>query len=169
MSLLIFVTVGSRYYPFDRLFKKLDELCESGVLREPVFAQIGLSNYKPKHYEFVKYLSPEEFDQKIAEANIIVCHGASGSIVKALKAKKTVIGVSRLRKYKEHINDHQVQCNEAFADGHYIVMASPELDNLGECFERIYNGDANLIPWVNKDPMSIINLVDNFIQENWYK
>ena len=166
---MIFVTVGSRFYPFDRLFRKLDELCEAGVLKEPVFAQIGLSNYKPMHYEFVNYLSPEEFDQKIAEANIVVCHGASGSIVKALKAQKKVIGVSRLRKYKEHINDYQVQCNEAFAGCHYIIMAHPELDDLGDCFNRIYSGQAKLVPWVNKDPMSIVNLVDNFIQENWYK
>ena len=166
---MIFVTVGSRFYPYDRLFRKLDELCEAGVLKEPVFAQIGLSNYKPMHYEFVNYLSPEEFDQKIAEANIVVCHGASGSIVKALKAQKKVIGVTRLRKYNEHINDHQVQCNEAFAGCHYIIMAHPELDDLGDCFNRIYSGQAKLVPWVNKDPMSIVNLVDNFIQENWYK
>ena len=166
---MIFVTVGSRYYPFDRLFRKLDELVEAGVIKEPIFAQIGLSNYEPRHYEFTKYISPAEFDEKINEASIVVCHGASGSIVKALKAKKIVIGVSRLRKYKEHINDHQVQCNEAFAEGNHIVMADPELNNLGECFERIYNGETNIVPWVNKDPMSIINLVDNFIQENWYK
>lgn len=169
MSLLIFVTVGSRYYPFDRLFKKLDELSEIGVFQEPIFAQIGLSTYEPKHYEFVKYLSPEEFDQKIAEANIVVCHGASGSIVKALKARKTVIGVSRLRKYKEHINDHQVQCNEAFAAGNHIVFADPELSNLGECFTKIYKKEVNLVPWENKDPMAIVNMVDDFIQENWYK
>ena len=169
MSLLIFVTVGSRYYPFDRLFKKIDELVEAGVIKEPVFAQVGLSSYEPKHYEFVKYLSPEEFDQKIEDADIVVCHGASGSIVKALKAKKIIIGVSRLRKYKEHINDHQVQCNEAFAECNYIIMADPELKNLGECFSRIYSGEIKLEPWVNKDPMSVINLVDNFIQENWYK
>lgn len=166
---MIFVTVGSRYYPFDRLFKKLDELCEAGVLKEPVFAQVGLSTYEPKHYEFVKYLSPEEFDKKIAEANIVVCHGASGSIVKALKAQKTVIGVSRLRRYKEHINDHQVQCNEAFAEGRHIVMADPELTNLAECFNGIYSGETKIVPWSNKDPMAIINMVDNFIQENWYK
>ena len=166
---MIFVTVGSRYYPFDRLFKKLDELVESGIIKEPVFAQIGLSNYEPRHYEFARYVSPEEFDEKIKEANIVVCHGASGSIVKALKAKKIVIGVSRLRKYKEHINDHQVQCNEAFAEGNHIVMADPELTNLGDCFSRIYSGEAKIVPWVNENYMSVINLVDNFIQENWYK
>ena len=40
---MIFVTVGSRNYPFDRLFIKLDELCESGVITDEIFAQIGTS------------------------------------------------------------------------------------------------------------------------------
>lgn len=168
MSLLIFVTVGSRYYPFDRLFKKLDELCENNVFKEPIFAQIGLSNYEPKHYEFVRYISPEDFNKKIQEANIVVCHGASGSIVKALKEKKMVIGVSRLRKYKEHINDHQIQCNEAFAAGHHILMADPEFNNLADCFDLIYNNQVKIAPWENKNPMAIINMVDDFIQKNWF-
>ena len=30
---MIFVTVGSRNYPFDRLFKKLDELYEREILK----------------------------------------------------------------------------------------------------------------------------------------
>ena len=42
---MIFVTVGSRNYPFDRLFKKLDKLYDDGILREEMFAQIGASNY----------------------------------------------------------------------------------------------------------------------------
>ena len=49
---VIFVTVGSRNYPFDRLFKKLDELYDQGVLKEPMFAQTGTSSYIPKNYEY---------------------------------------------------------------------------------------------------------------------
>ena len=52
MFILIFVTVGSRGYPFDRLFKKLDELYEDGTLTEEMFAQIGTSTYKPKNYQY---------------------------------------------------------------------------------------------------------------------
>jgi len=47
MSLLIFVCVGSRNYPFNRLFVQLDELCEKGKMKEEIFAQIGTSTYKP--------------------------------------------------------------------------------------------------------------------------
>lgn len=164
---MIFVTVGSRNYPFDRLFKKLDALYEEGVLTDSMFAQIGTSTYKPKHYEYKNFISPEEFANKIKMADIVVSHGASGSIMKALKAGKKVIAVTRLEKYGEHINDHQIQNNEAFGSNKYVLMADLELDNLGECFQKIYDGKDGLVKWENKDPMAIVKLIDQFIQENW--
>ena len=164
---MIFVTVGSRGYQFDRLFKKLDELYEDGTLTEEMFAQVGTSGYKPKHYKYTDFIRPEEFVQKIEEANIVVSHGASGSIMKALNAGKKVIAVTRLEKYNEHINDHQIQNNEAFSNNGYVLMADLELENLGECFKKIYDGTDGLRPWENKDPLAIVKMIDNFIQENW--
>lgn len=164
---MIFVTVGSRNYPFNRLFKKLDDLYENGVLTDSMFAQIGTSTYKPRHYKYRDFISQEEFLEKVKEADIVVSHGASGSIMKALNAGKKVIAVTRLAKYGEHINDHQIQNNEAFSSNGYVLMAGLELDNLGECFKKIYDGTDELRPWKNKDPMAIVNMIDNFIQENW--
>ena len=164
---MIFVTVGSRNYPFDRLFEKLDALYEEGVLTEPMFAQTGTSTYRPKHYEYKDFISPEEFVEKVKEADIVVSHGASGSIMKALNEGKKVIVVTRLEKYGEHINDHQIQNNEAFASNGYVLMSDFELNNLGDCFRRILEGNDGLRPWENKDPMAIVNLIDQFIQENW--
>lgn len=164
---MIFVTVGSRNYPFDRLFKKLDELYEQGVLTDKMFAQTGTSLYKPKHFEYKNFISQEEFLTKIKEADIVVSHGASGSIMKALNAGKKVIAVTRLEKYGEHINDHQIQNNEAFDSNKYVLMADLELNDLGECFQKIYDGSDGLQPWINKDPLAIVNMIDMFIQENW--
>lgn len=164
---MIFVTVGSRNYPFDRLFKKLDELYDNGIITEKMYAQIGTSTYKPRNYEYKDFISQEEFLEKIKEANIVVTHGASGSIMKALNEGKKVIAVTRLEKYGEHINDHQIQNNEAFSSNGYVLMADLELNNLEECFSKIYNKTDNLRPWVNKDPMSIVKMIDKFIQENW--
>ncbi|MBQ4536494.1 MAG: glycosyl transferase [Lachnospiraceae bacterium] len=164
---MIFVTVGSRNYPFDRLFQKLDELYESGILTEQMFAQTGTSAYQPRHYEYKDFISQEEFLEKVKEADIVVSHGASGSIMKALNAGKKVIAVTRLEKYGEHINDHQIQNNEAFSSNGYVLMADLELTDLGDCFQKIKNGTDELIPWENKDPMAIVNLIDEFIQENW--
>ena len=164
---MIFVTVGSRNYPFDRLFKKLDELYEAGVLKDDMFAQVGTSTYQPKHYMYKDYISQEEFLKKVKEADIVVSHGASGSIMKALNEGKKVIVVTRLEKYGEHINDHQIQNNEAFGSNNYVLMADLELSDLGECFIKIQEGRDGLRPWENKDPMAIVNLIDQFIQENW--
>ena len=167
MFILIFVTVGSRNYPFDRLFKKLDELYDDGAIKDEMFAQIGTSTYKPRNYKYKDFISPEEFSDYIQKADIVVSHGASGSIMKALNADKKVIVVTRLEKYGEHINDHQIQNNEAFAENHYVLMADLELNDLGECFKKINSKDNGLVKWENKDPMAIINMIDKFIEENW--
>ncbi|MHB8073127.1 PssE/Cps14G family polysaccharide biosynthesis glycosyltransferase [Desulfosporosinus fructosivorans] len=163
---MIFVTVGSRNYPFNRLFNKIDELYEDGTLTDKMFAQIGTSTYKPKHFEYKDFISQEEFLQKVKEADIVVSHGASGSIMKALNAGKTVIAVTRLEKYGEHINDHQIQNNEAFAANKYVI-AVYEMNELGDAFQAIYDLKANLVPWENEDPMAIVNMIDEFIQESW--
>ena len=164
---MIFVTVGSRNYPFDRLFQKLDELYEEGVLKESLFAQVGTSTYKPKHYKYKDFISPDEFEAQIDGADIVVSHGASGSIMKALNGGKKVIAVTRLEKYGEHINDHQIQNNEAFSSNGYVLMADLELRDLGECFKRINSGTDGLVIWENNDPLAIVNMIDQFIQENW--
>lgn len=164
---MIFVTVGSRNYQFDRLFKKLDQLYEDGTLKEPMFAQIGTSTYKPKHFQYKDFITPKEFEKQINEASIVVSHGASGSIMKALNAGKKVIAVTRLEKYNEHINDHQIQNNEAFSSNGYVLMADLELADLGDCFKKIYDGTDELKGWKNQDPLAIVKMIDGFIQENW--
>jgi UDP-N-acetylglucosamine transferase subunit ALG13 len=164
----IFVTVGSRPYQFNRLFVKLDELIEKGIAKGTVFAQIGTSTYKPKHFEYKEFVSPKEFIARIKEADIVITHGASGSIMKALYEKKKVIAVTRLEKYGEHINDHQIQNNEAFGLNKYVLPVF-EMDKLDDAFLALYNDTADLKPYINKDPLSIIKMVDNFIIKTWKK
>ena len=67
MFILIFVTVGSRNYPFDRLFKKLDMLYEEGVINDSMFAQIGTATYQPKHYEYKSFISQDEFIERMPD------------------------------------------------------------------------------------------------------
>lgn len=163
---MIFVTVGSRNYPFDRLFIELDKLCEEGIIKDKIFAQIGTTSYKPKHYEYKDFISQEEFLEYVKKSKYVITHGASGSIMKALNADKKVIAVTRLEKYGEHINDHQIQNNEAFGSNGYVLPVF-EMKELKEAIIKIQTGKDKLKKWKNKDPMAIINMIDNFIQENW--
>ena len=166
MLILIFVTVGSRNYPFDRLFVKLDELFDNGILEGELFAQIGTATYRPRNYKYKNFISQDEFLEAINKADIVVSHGASGSIMKALNAGKKVIAVTRLAKYGEHIDDHQIQNNEAFGKNKYVIPVY-EMENLGEAFKAIKDGTADLRKWENKYPMAIIKVIDEFIIENW--
>lgn len=53
---MILIAVGSQKFPFDRLIKEIDRLVETGVIKEPVFGQIGASTYEPLHYEYKRFL-----------------------------------------------------------------------------------------------------------------
>lgn len=44
---MVFVTVGSQKFPFDRLIKKVDQMIREGVVQEEVFMQTGTSGYPP--------------------------------------------------------------------------------------------------------------------------
>lgn len=85
---MIFITLGSREYQFDRLLKEVDKLIECGHLNEEVFAQIGQSTYIPKMYQYSRFLSKDEFSSFHEKANIIITHGGTGAIVSALKKIK---------------------------------------------------------------------------------
>lgn len=161
---MIFVCVGSRPYQFNRLFEELDRLVGAGYVKDSLFAQIGASTYEPKNFRFEHFMDPDAFKAKIAEADIVISHGASGSIMGALNAGKRVIAVSRLAKYGEHINDHQVGINETLAS-EGLVLAVREMDELGDAIEAMENGSVKLIPWKNPNPNAIIDEIDLFIQE----
>ena len=46
---MIFVTLGSQKFQFNRLLIEIDRLIEEKYITDKVFAQIGYSDYKPKH------------------------------------------------------------------------------------------------------------------------
>ena len=49
---MIFVTLGSQKFQFNRLLIEIDKLVDEGKITEEVFAQIGYSDYKPKNYKY---------------------------------------------------------------------------------------------------------------------
>lgn len=48
---MIFITLGSQKFQFDRLLKAVDELIERGIIQDEVFAQTGYSTYVPNNYK----------------------------------------------------------------------------------------------------------------------
>lgn len=133
---MVFVTLGSQKFQFNRLLKKIDELCDQGIVQEEVFAQIGTSDYEPRNYEYQRFLDRKEFQNYMDKCEIVITHGGTGAIVTAVKKGKRVIAVPRLAKYGEHVDDHQIQLIRQF-DGMNLIMPCYDTENLGEKIQSV--------------------------------
>lgn len=130
---MIFVTLGSQKFQFNRLLKKIDELVSSKVIDDYVFAQIGYSDYLPKNYSYKKFLDRDEFNKMENNSDLVITHGGTGAIIGAVKKGKKVIAVPRLVKYGEHVDDHQIQLLDEFKSMN-IIMTCTDLDNLADVY-----------------------------------
>jgi UDP-N-acetylglucosamine transferase subunit ALG13 len=104
---VIFVTVGTSSKSFNRLIKKVDELIEMKKIKDDVIIQIGHSTYIPKNAQWFRFKPYNEMRELNKKARLVITHGGVGSILTALFFGKTVIAVPRLKKYNEHVDDHQ--------------------------------------------------------------
>lgn len=120
---MIFITLGSQKFQFNRLLKAVDEI----AVDEDVFAQIGYSDYKPQHYKYKQFLDRDEFEDMMSKADIVITHGGTGAIIEAVKKGKKVIAVPRLKKYGEHVDDHQIQLIGEFKNLE-LIYACKDMD-----------------------------------------
>jgi UDP-N-acetylglucosamine transferase subunit ALG13 len=123
---VIFATVGSQE-PFDRLIRAVDEW---GRLhpRIDIFAQIGSSDFRPKHVDYTKFLEPAEFNRVMQAASVIVAHAGIGSIISALELGKPIVVMPRHGALRETRNDHQVATAKRFGVQGRVVVAQDERD-----------------------------------------
>lgn len=120
--MMIFITLGSQKFQFNRLLKAIDEMIGKNEIFDEVFAQIGYSDYKPQNYKYKAFLDRQEFIGVIEKSSIVITHGGTGAIVGALKKNKKVIAVPRLSKYNEHVDDHQLQILREFENLNLIKV-----------------------------------------------
>ena len=133
---MIFVTLGSQKFQFNRLLKKIDELIENNGIKEEVFAQIGYSDYKPLNYKYKEFLDREEFKNIMKSCHIVITHGGTGAIITAVKKGKKIIAVPRIAKYGEHVDDHQIQIITQF-DEMNIINACLNVEKLSDEIKSI--------------------------------
>lgn len=123
---MIFVTVGTQKFQMDRLIKAIDEL--AGCSKEKFFVQTGHSGYVPKHCEHSSFLDRDTMNEKVNRCSLLICHAGVGSILLGLKRGKKVVVVPRMKRFGEHVDNHQVEIAKSFAKAGYIRMAMDTLD-----------------------------------------
>jgi len=159
---LILVLLGTHELPMTRLIDQVKQAIESGVITERVVVQAGHTEFeKHDNMDVYKFISFEKMQALYEEANLIITHGGTGSIISGLKIGKKVIAMPRLSKYNEHNDDHQKEIVEAFSTNGHILKCYEE-DQLSEVIKL----SEEFIPKPFKSKRDqMINVIESFIEE----
>jgi UDP-N-acetylglucosamine transferase subunit ALG13 len=99
------------------------------VISDEVFIQTGYSSYKPLFCDYSHFIGFDDMLQRMAESELVITHGGTGSIMLVLYNGKTPVVMPRQKKYNEHIDDHQVRfCEKMESKGK--IIAAYETDDL---------------------------------------
>lgn len=158
---MIFITLGSQKFQFNRLLKAIDHLVEDGKIEDEIFAQTGYSDYEPQNYKFKQFLDRDEFSDVVGRSDIVITHGGTGAIIGAVKKGKKVIAVPRRAMYGEHVDDHQLQLVGQFRALN-LICECRDCEKLGEVLDEVKKRKFNSY---QSSTQSIIDSIEKFIEE----
>lgn len=131
---MVFVTTGTQKQNFKRIF---DLVAFSKELEnEEILAQTGYSECNYENIKATKFMLQEEFDKCMEQADIVICHAGAGTIFTALKNKKKVLAVPRLKKYGEHVDNHQIEICKELEKEEYILFFNDDSEASIEKFDQ---------------------------------
>ena len=101
--------------PFTRPLVEIDGAIRRGLISEPVIVQSGKTAFESQRMELVPFFGKEELEQMYERASLVICQAGVGSIMLGLRKQKKVISIARLSEFDEHIDDHQLEILNVFA------------------------------------------------------
>jgi UDP-N-acetylglucosamine--N-acetylmuramyl-(pentapeptide) pyrophosphoryl-undecaprenol N-acetylglucosamine transferase len=132
---MVFATVGATL-PFDRLVESVAELKLRGEIFEDVLIQTGVGGTSPPGIKTVPTLPFDEVQRVLDDADIVICHGGTGSLITALRRGCRVIVMPRQAALKEHYDDHQAEITRAFAARGLVTIANT-VDELAQALRTV--------------------------------
>ena len=159
---MILVLLGTQNNSFHRLLEEVDKNIENGNIQEEVVVQAGFTKYKSKNMEIFDMVPQDKFDKLINEADIVITHGGVGSMVSAIKKGKKVIAVPRLKKYGEHVNDHQKEIIETFRK-QGLIIGIDDVSELPQALKKVQDLELHK---QEEGTNNIVKIIDEFIQND---
>ncbi|NJE12861.1 PssD/Cps14F family polysaccharide biosynthesis glycosyltransferase [Thermococcus sp. LS2] len=118
----IFVITGTHYLGFERLVKAIDEI--AGNIPYDVIIQLGHTPYKPKNAKYFAFLDEDEKIRELIRTSKVVITQGAMSLIEALNLGSLVIAFPRLKRFKEHINDHQLVFSKKLEKDDLVKVAT---------------------------------------------
>ncbi len=122
---MIFVTVGTEQYPFDRLMTWITVLLQNELIQDEVIVQYGSCTQVPVGVSAYKMLETDEFVDIMHQARLVISHCGEGTVLTLEKFGMPYVLVPRSRKLKEHVDNHQVEMAIALAKSGAPIAWSP--------------------------------------------
>jgi len=155
---MILVLLGTQDKSFIRLLKAIDNNIE--YINDDIVVQAGHTKFESSNMNVFDFSSKEEFEELVEGADLIITHGGVGSIVDALKKGKKVIAAARLKKYGEHVNDHQLQIIDLFVEMGYIL----KLDDFNDIIKLIKETEKFKPKKYISTTKNVVKAIDDFIK-----
>lgn len=99
--------------PFERLVRALAAFAARHP-DQPVWVQHGHAG-RPPGLQGESFTPRSALLERIAEAEVVVCHAGSGTLFDVLSLGHLPVVVPRRQHLREHVNDHQLEITEALA------------------------------------------------------
>ncbi len=158
---MILVTLGTNDKSFLRLIRKIEDLIVSGIITEEVIVQAGYTKYESEHMKVFDLIPMDRFQDLMEKCSLLITHGGVGTIISGLTKAKKVIAVPRLKKYGEHVNDHQLQIIENFSEAGYI-LAAYDVEDLENVLAKVSEFELHIY---ESNTNHMIELVRKFIDQ----
>ena len=161
---MILVLLGTQNNSFHRLLEEIEKNIDAGNIKDKVVVQAGYTKYNSNKMEIFDMIPQAELDKLIKEAELVITHGGVGSIMAAVKQGKKVIAVPRLKKFDEHVNDHQLEIINTFKKQGIIIG----IDNVEELAQALSESKSFEREHLETSPQEnkIVHIIDDFIQND---
>ena len=159
---MILVLLGTQNNSFHRLLEEIQKNIDNENIQEEVVVQKGYTKFESKDMTIYDELPIEKFNELIEKADLEITHGGVGSIINSITRGKKVIAVPRLKKYNEHVNDHQLDIIQTFDEMGYIIGIQ-EVQQLGEAIKKVKEFKPK--EYI-KNTGNIIKIIEDFIDNN---
>ena len=159
---MILVMLGTQNNDFHRLLDEIEKNIENGNIDDEVIVQAGFTKYKSDKMKIFSLTSKEKLEDLVKQADLIITHAGVGSIEMALEQNKKVIAVPRLKKFGEHVNDHQKDIEGEFNKRGWIIGIN-DVSELGIALKKV----GNFIPKKYEKPKTdeIVYVIKTFIDK----
>lgn len=157
---MILVALGTQDKTFPRLIQAVEKQIDLKNIKEEVIVQAGSTKYEANKMKILDLIPEEEFIQLVKDSSFVITHAGESNIRMGLNFNKKMIVAPRLKKYGEHVNDHQLQLLEFFADNGYIIPLY-DFDKLDEAIKKLDTFKPNTF---KSNTNNFIKLLENEIE-----